>query len=193
MASTVTGALPSVASASATHQNRSDRSARFFVDGVADVHPSVRRAHGPIIWKDDKVTMSVICSRGEARGLRHAVHRMVSLALILGALASFKSGETDAGILFASGTDVPRTVQEFAWRVIETRCNFYGSELGQRSFWAYDARAMRVDAAVVYSIKILSDVTWRKREPPVLIEMTVLDDGEMRLTALKSSFITCSP
>ena len=139
MASTVAGALPSVASANATHQNRSDRSARFFVDGVADVHPSVRRAHGPIIWKDDKVTMSAICSRGEARGLRHAVHRMVSLALILGAVASFKSGETDAEILFASGTDVPRTVQEFAWRVIETRCNFYGSELGERSFWAYDA------------------------------------------------------
>ena len=77
--------------------------------------------------------------------------------------------------------------------MIETRCNFYGSELDQRSFWAYDARARRVDAGVFYSIKILSDVTWRKREPPVFIEMTVLDDGEMRLTTLKSSFITCSP
>jgi hypothetical protein len=111
--------------------------------------------------------------------------------MILGALAGFKSG--DARILFAAGTDVPRTVQEFAWRVIETRCNFSGSEREQRSFWAYDARARRVDAAVVYSIKILSDVTWRKREPPASIEMTVLDDGEMRLTALKAAFITCSP
>ena len=121
------------------------------------------------------------------------MHRMVSLALILCALAGFKTGATDARILFEFGTDVPRTVQEFAWRVIEARCNFYGSELEQRSFWAYDARARRVDAAVVYSIKILSDVTWRKREPPVFIEMTILDNGGMRLTALKSSFITCSP
>ena len=137
--------------------------------------------------------MSLLFQYDEARRLRHAVHRMVSLALILCVLAGFKSGATDARILFAFGTDVPRKVQEFAWRVIETRCNFYGSELGQRSFWAYDARAKRVDAAVVYSITILSDVTWRKREPPVFIEMTVLDDGGMRLTALKSSFITCSP
>jgi len=137
--------------------------------------------------------MSVTCACGEARRLRHTVHRLVSLALILGALVGFKSGATDAGILFASGTDVPRTVQEFAWRVIETRCNFSGFELERRLFWAYDARAMRVDAAVVYSIKILSEVPWRKREPPVSIEMTVLDDGGMRLTALKSSFITCSP
>jgi hypothetical protein len=137
--------------------------------------------------------MSAIFSCGEVRRSRHAVYRMVSLALILCALAGFKSGATDARILFAFGTDVPRTVQEFAWQVIETRCNFYGSELDRRSFWAYDARATRVGAAVVYSIKILSDVTWRKQEPPVLIEMTVLDDGEMRLTALKSSFITCPP
>jgi hypothetical protein len=137
--------------------------------------------------------MSVIFPYGEARRLRRPVHRMVSLAVILCTLAGFQSGATDARILFASGTDVPRTVQEFAWRVIETRCNFYGSELGERSFWAYNARARRVDAAVVYSIKILSDVTWRKQEPPVFIEMTVLDDGGIRLTALKSSFITCSP
>lgn len=121
------------------------------------------------------------------------MRRLVSLALILGALVGFKSGATDPGILFASGTDVPRTVQEFAWRVIETRCNFSGFELERRLFWAYDARAMRVDAAVVYSIKILSEVPWREREPPVSIEMTVLDDEGMQLTALKSSFITCSP
>jgi hypothetical protein len=118
---------------------------------------------------------------------------MVSLALILCTLAGFRTGPTDARILFTIGTDVPRRVQEFAWRVIETRCNFHQYELWQRSFWAYDARARRVDTAVVYSIKILSEVTWRTWEPPAFIEMTVLDDKAMRLTALKSSFITCAP
>jgi hypothetical protein len=122
-----------------------------------------------------------------------AVRRMVSLALILCTLAGFRTGPTDARILFTIGTDVPRRVQEFAWRVIETRCNFHQYELWQRSFWAYDARARRVDTAVVYSIKILSEVTWRTWEPPAFIEMTVLDDKAMRLTALKSSFITCAP
>ena len=121
------------------------------------------------------------------------MHRMISLALILCALAGFKSGVTDARILFPIRTDVPRKVQEFAWRVIETRCNFLQYELWQRSFWAYDARATRVDPAVVYSIKIRSDVTWRQWEPSAFIEMTVLDDGALRLTALKSSFITCEP
>ena len=121
-----------------------------------------------------------------------ALRRMVSLAVILGALAGFRTGPTDARILFTIGTDVPRRVQAFAWQVIETRCNFHQYELWQRSFWAYDARARRVDAAVVYSIKILSDVPWRKWEPPASIEMTVLDDGAMRLTSLKSSFITCA-
>ena len=75
--------------------------------------------------------------------------------------------------------------------MIETRCNYQSFELEHRSFWAYDARATRVDAAVVYSIKILSDVPWKKTEPPALIDMTVVDDGGVRLTALKSSFITC--
>jgi hypothetical protein len=137
--------------------------------------------------------MNVTFPYGEARRVGAAVRRMVSLALILSALAGFRTGPTDPGILFAIGTDVPRRVQEFAWRVLETRCNFHQYELWQRSFWAYDARARRVDAAVVYSIKILSEVPWRKWEPPASIEMTVLDDGAMRLTALKSSFITCAP
>jgi hypothetical protein len=137
--------------------------------------------------------MNGICPYGEARRVGDALRRIFSLALILCALAGFGTAPIDARILFARGTDVPRSVQEFAWRVIATRCNFHQYELFQRSFWAYDARARRVDAAVVYSIKILSEVTWRKREPPALIEMTVLDDGAMRLTALKSSFITCSP
>jgi hypothetical protein len=84
-------------------------------------------------------------------------------------------------------------VQAFAWRVIEARCNYQQYELEQRSFWAYYTRARRVDAAVVYSLRILSDAPWNKREPPAFIEMTVVDDGEVRLTALTSSFITCAP
>lgn len=118
--------------------------------------------------------------------------QMVGLALLLCALAGFRTGPTDARILFTIGTEVPRRVQEFAWRVIETRCNFHQYELWQRSFWAYDVRARRVDAAVVYSIKILSEVPWRTWEPSASIDMTVMDDGAMRLTALKSSFITCA-
>ena len=62
------------------------------------------------------------------------MRRLVSLALILGALAGFKSGATDAGILFASGTDVPRTVQEFALLVIETRCTLAVFERERRFF-----------------------------------------------------------
>jgi hypothetical protein len=118
---------------------------------------------------------------------------MASLALILCALTGSRTGPADARILFTIGTDVPRRVQAYAWQVIETRCNFHQYELWQRSFWAYDARARRVDAGVVYSIKILAEVPWRKWEPPAFIAMTVLDDGAMRLTALKSSFITCAP
>ena len=118
--------------------------------------------------------------------------QMVGLALLLCALAGFRTGPTDARILFTIGSEVPRRVQEFAWRVIETRCNFHQYELWQRSFWAYDVRARRVDAAVVYSIKILSEVPWRTWEPSASIDMTVMDDGAMRLTALKSSFITCA-
>ncbi len=118
---------------------------------------------------------------------------MVNPALMLCALAGFTVAPIDNRILFAVDTSVPRTVQEFAWRVIETRCNYQPYELGQRSFWAYDARARRVDDAVVYSIKILSEVTWKKTEPPAVIEMSVVDDGRVRLTALKSSFIACAP
>ena len=137
--------------------------------------------------------MSVIFLHSAASRVGRAVRLTLSLALILCALASFRMGPTDSRILFTLGTDVPRGVQAFAWRVIETRCNFQQYELWQRSFWAYDARARRVDAAVVYSIKILSEVPWRTGEPPVFIEMTVLDDGAVRLAALKSSFIACAP
>lgn len=121
------------------------------------------------------------------------MRRIATLALLLCALAGLRVAPADARILFAIGSDVPRTVQDFAWRVIETRCNFHQYELWHRSFWAYDARARRVDAAVVYSIRILSEVTWRKGEPPAFIDMTLLGDESLRLMTLKSSFITCAP
>ena len=119
------------------------------------------------------------------------MRRGLSLTLILWALAGFSTAPTDARILFTFGTDVPRRVQAFAWRVIATRCNYQQYELEHRSFWAYDARARRVDAALVYSLRILSEAPWSKRDPPASIDMTIVDDGGVRLTALKSVFITC--
>ena len=41
----------------------------------------------------------------------------------------------DAQILFARDTPVPRPVQEFAWHVIETRCDYRLYGRGLRSFW----------------------------------------------------------
>jgi len=84
-------------------------------------------------------------------------------------------------------------VQEFAWRVIETRCNYLSYEREQRSFWAYDAQVRRGDAGDAYSIAILSELPWRKAAPPAIIEMTIVDDGRLRLTALRSSFVVCKP
>ena len=121
------------------------------------------------------------------------MRRLVNLVPMLCAVANFGGSPIDSRVMFARGSPVPRSVQEFVWRVIETRCNYLPFERQQRSFWAYGARATRVDTGVVYSIKILSEVPWRTGEPPVFIEMTVLDDGGMLLTALKSSFITCVP
>lgn len=95
--------------------------------------------------------------------------------------------------MFAPGGAVPRSVQEFTWRVIEARCNFQPYERAQRSFWAYGVRARKVNGGIAYSIDIVSDVTWRKREPSAFIGMTVVDDGVVRLTALRSSFIACEP
>jgi hypothetical protein len=92
----------------------------------------------------------------------------------------------------ARHTAVPRRVQEFAWRVIETRCNYQAHEREQRSCWAYDARATRVGAGVVYSISILSELTWKTTEPWATIEMTVVDDRRLPLAALKSSFVVCA-
>jgi len=112
---------------------------------------------------------------------------------MLFALVSFAvAAPADSRILFAMNSAVPRSVQEFAWRVIETRCNYQAYEREQRTFWAHNTRAMRIGAGVVYSMNILSELTWKKSEPSAFIEMTVVDDGRMWLTALKSSFVVCT-
>ena len=130
------------------------------------------------------------CSAGRRR-VNDGVRRVASLVMLC-ALASFAvAAPTDSRILFARNTPVPRSVQEFAWRVIETRCNYQAYERERRSFWAYNTLAMSVGAGLGYSISILSELPWKKSEPPAFIEMTVVDDGRMRLTALKSSFVVC--
>jgi hypothetical protein len=77
--------------------------------------------------------------------------------------------------------------------VIETRCNYQRYELEQRRFWAYDAEATKVDAGVAYSIKILSERAWNKAGLPATIEMTIEAGRDIRLTALRSSFVVCTP
>jgi hypothetical protein len=129
------------------------------------------------------------CSAG--RRAAEVAARLVIPALTLCALAGFTPAPVESRILFGGDTVVPRPVQDFAWRVIETRCNYQSHERWQRSFWAYDARARRVDGGIVYSIEILSDLAWKKTEPPAVIAMTLVDDGRLHLTSLKSSFITC--
>ena len=49
----------------------------------------------------------------------------------------------------------------------------------------------RSGTTVAYSIHIVSDLRWKKTEPPSTIDMTVVDDGSMRLTSLKSTFVVC--
>jgi hypothetical protein len=112
--------------------------------------------------------------------------------LILCALPALAAGPVDARLLFARDAAVPPPVRAFAWRVIETRCNYQAYEREQRLFWAYDAQARGTGTGVVYSLNILSELPWRKAEPPALIEMIIVDDGSLRLTALKSSFVTCA-
>jgi len=125
--------------------------------------------------------------------MRRAVGRRVAgLALTLVALAGFTAAPTDSRILFARATAVPRAVQAFAWRVIETGCNYQSYEREQRSFWAYDTRAQETGGGVVYSISVLSELPWKKTEPPALIEMRIVDDGRLRLAALRSSFVVCA-
>jgi hypothetical protein len=107
--------------------------------------------------------------------------------------AGVGAAPAEARILFARGAEVPRAVQAFAWRVIETRCAYHLHERRQRSFWAYDAHARTVEASVVYSLGIVSEPTWKRTEPSALIEMTIVDDGRLQLTSLTSSFIVCHP
>jgi len=135
--------------------------------------------------------MDIIVPFSAARRAAEVAARLAVPALILCALAGFRAAPVESRILFVANTVVPRPVQDFAWRVIETRCNYQSQERWQRSFWAYDARARRVEGDTVYSIEILSDLPWKKTEPPAVIAMTIVDDGRLRLTALTSSFITC--
>ena len=117
----------------------------------------------------------------------------MSLALIVSAWAGLACAATGSRIQFSGTTSVPRAAQEFAWRVIETRCNYQSYEREQRTFWAYRTTATRSDVGTAYSIGIVSEVPWRKALPPNIIEMTIVDDGGLRLTSLKSSFVVCVP
>lgn len=117
--------------------------------------------------------------------------RMLALALIVCALPGF-AAPMDSKILFARDSRIPRAVQQFAWRAIVTNCAYQQFEREQRSFWAFQTQASRVGDGVVYSINILSDLPWKKTEPPAVIEMTVVDDGGVRLTALRSTFVACA-
>ena len=117
--------------------------------------------------------------------------RIAGLAWILCAVAGLAHAAVGSPILFPLGTAVPRPVQEFAWQVIETRCNYQAWERAQRSFFAYAARTEKTGTGVVYSIHILSDLTWQRSEPTAFVAMTVVDEGRMRLTALRSSFVVC--
>jgi hypothetical protein len=110
---------------------------------------------------------------------------------VLSTAAGFAEVPTDSRILFARNTDVPRPVQEFAWRVIETHCAYQSHERRQRSFWAYGAHTRKVDAGVVYSISIVSELSWKKTDPSAFIAMTIVDDGRLHLMSLKSSFVAC--
>jgi len=103
----------------------------------------------------------------------------------------FAAVTTDSPIMFARDSAVPRPVQEFAWRVIETRCNYQGYERGQRTFWAYHTQAQKLDTGLAYSIEILSERSWKKSEPPATIRMTILDDGRLHVIGLSSTFVGC--
>jgi hypothetical protein len=117
---------------------------------------------------------------------------MIGLVLLLCAVSGLSPTRPHSRILFPRDTPVPPSVQAFAWRTIETRCSYLRYELEQRSFWAYDTRATTDSADTVYSIKILSDLSWKKSEPPATIDMTVaLHDGHWRLATLTSSFVVC--
>lgn len=114
------------------------------------------------------------------------------LALLVCAASASSTAWPHAKILFPRNTAVPPSVQAFAWHVIETHCNYLGYEREQRSFWAYETRATTVSAETVYSIRILSELPWKKTESPATIDMTVaLEGDQMRLAALASTFVVC--
>ena len=135
--------------------------------------------------------MGTVFRRAAAGGRLGVVSRVASVALIICASPGLAAARGESPILFARGSGVPPPVQAFAWRVIETRCDYQSHERLERSFWAHRAQARAVDGGVAYSIDILSEKPWKKTEPPGLIEMTIVDDGGLRLTDLKSSFINC--
>ena len=123
--------------------------------------------------------------------------RSVATALVLALTIAgepsvgFAAVTTDSPIMFARDSAVPRPVQEFAWRVIETRCNYQGYERGQRTFWAYHTQAQKLDTGLAYSIEILSERSWKKSEPPATIQMTILDDGRLHVIGLSSTLVGC--
>ena len=123
--------------------------------------------------------------------------RSVATALVLALpiagepSVGFAAVTTDSPIMFARDSAVPRPVQELAWRVIETRCNYQGYERGQRTFWAYHTQAQKLDTGLAYSIEILSERSWKKSEPPATIQMTILDDGRLHVIGLSSTFVGC--
>lgn len=123
------------------------------------------------------------------RGSRALVR--ITIVAALCAFAASRAVGFDSPILFARGAHVPEVVEQFAWRVIEERCAYQAYERRQRSFWAYDVGTRALDEGRAYSIKIVSDVAWKKTEPSAYIEMTIVADGRLRLVALASSFIDC--
>src|SRR5688572_29415017 len=114
------------------------------------------------------------------------------LILLVGVASGLSPAWPHAKILFPRNTPVPPSVQAFAWQVIETHCNYLGYEREQRSFWAYETRATTVSAETVYSIRILSELSWKKTAPPAMIDMVVaLHERQMRLAGLTSTVVAC--
>ncbi|HEX7788082.1 MAG TPA: hypothetical protein VF653_17825 [Methylomirabilota bacterium] len=117
--------------------------------------------------------------------------RGVSLASALCAVAASPAVAAASDLMFAGGTGVPAVVQQFAWRAIQERCRYQAFERRQRAFWAYDAQVRETKEGTLYSIKIVSDVTWKKTEPASYIEIAIVADRNLQLTALRSSSIEC--
>src|SRR4026209_1484257 len=120
------------------------------------------------------------------------MRRIVCLVPMLCAVVNLAAAPIESRILCARDTSGPRSVQPFARRVIETRRTFHAAERQQRSFWAYDAQARTIDTSIAYSISVLSDLPWKKTDPPAIIEMTIVDGGRLQLPALNASFVFCA-